>query len=192
MIPQRVATKFFMRPDPTARFDLHPFIGLFHRFIQEQRVPGLLIDVADYSHVPDGPGVLLVGDEIDYGMDLADGRAGLFTTRKRYADLSLGEVVRDTLQRSLVALAAIEADGATGVRFATNTVEVTFVDRLATPNTEEAFLAVRAEVEPVMEKLYGAAREIRRIHHDDARRTLGLVASTAETISATALAERLA
>jgi len=31
-------------------------------------VPGLLIDVADYAHVPDGPGVILIGHDVDYGI----------------------------------------------------------------------------------------------------------------------------
>lgn len=191
MIPQRVAAKFFISPDPTDDIELHPFIGLFHRFIQEHRVEGLLIDVADYAHVPDGPGVLLVGHDVDYGLDLTAGRAGLLTTRKRYEGLALGEVVRDTLRKALLAVQAIEDDGAAGVRFATDAVEIAFVDRLATPNTEEALAAVRAEVEPVVEKLFGAGYEIRRIHRDDARQSLALSVTATETVAAAALAERL-
>ncbi len=35
-------------------------IPIFHRWIQERWLPLSLIDVADYSHVPNGPGVMLV------------------------------------------------------------------------------------------------------------------------------------
>ena len=46
MNPQRLAIKLFTTR-PIAREELHPFIGVFHRFIQQAAVPGLLIDVAD-------------------------------------------------------------------------------------------------------------------------------------------------
>ena len=36
-------------------------INLFHKWIKDQEPSQLLLDVADYSHVPDGPGIMLVG-----------------------------------------------------------------------------------------------------------------------------------
>ena len=48
---QHVNVKF-----PSAgSIDLTQAIPVFHRWIQEQALPGLLIDVADYRHVPEGP-----------------------------------------------------------------------------------------------------------------------------------------
>ena len=46
-----------------ASIDLAGAIPVFHRWIQENVCEELLIDVADYRHVPAGPGVLLVGHE---------------------------------------------------------------------------------------------------------------------------------
>ncbi len=43
----------------------------------------MLIDVADYAHVPDGPGILLVSDEANIYFDRFDGRLGLTYSRKR-------------------------------------------------------------------------------------------------------------
>jgi hypothetical protein len=126
---RRIAAKFIASPDSAGSLDLHPFIGIFHRFIQQGAVPGLLVDVADYAHVPDGPGVMLIGHDVDYGIDRSGGRAGLLTTRKRCADLPLAEVLRDTLQRALQAMAAIEADDATDLRFGTAAVTLQFIDR---------------------------------------------------------------
>ncbi len=82
MNPKRIAVKFFT-DEPGAPVALEPFIPLFHRFIQQATVPGLLIDVANYIHVPNGPGVVLVGHEVDYGIDAVGGRTGLLTVRKR-------------------------------------------------------------------------------------------------------------
>ena len=69
MNPLRIAIKLFVAPDPTVPVDLEPFTPLFHEFIQKASVPGLLIDVADYAHVPNGPGIILIGNEVDYGID---------------------------------------------------------------------------------------------------------------------------
>jgi hypothetical protein len=192
-MPRRIAAKFIATPDPGAPLDLHPFIGMFHRFIQQGTVPGLLVDVADYAHVPDGPGVMLIGHEVDYGIDQSGGRAGLLTTRKRCADVPLPEALRDTLRRALRAVAAIEADDATDLRFATAAVTLQFIDRLATPNDAAAYEAVRGEVAALADRLYGPGRaRIERQHADDPRRVLTVCVASDEAADAGALLERLA
>ena len=43
---------------------LEPLIPVFHGWIENQVAKDeLLIDVADYSHVPAGPGIVLIGHE---------------------------------------------------------------------------------------------------------------------------------
>ena len=59
-------------------------IPIFHEWIQQHRLDDeLLIDVADYSHVHHGPGVLLMSHEAQYGLDQADGKLGLLYSRRR-------------------------------------------------------------------------------------------------------------
>ncbi len=192
MTPKRVSVKFFAGPDPAAPLDLRPVLGLFHRFIQQKSLEGLLIDVADYAHVPEGPGVVLIGHEVDYGLDLAGGRAGLLTTRKRAAGLPLEEVLRDTLRKALLAVVAIERDGSTGLHFETGALEIQLVDRLAAPNSPEAFEAARAEIAPLLASLYGgSAPEIRRAHAEDGRRALALAVAVRDALAAEELLGRL-
>jgi hypothetical protein len=188
--PQRIAVKFPVSPDPKAPVDLEPFIGLYHRFIQQGRLEGLLLDVADYAHVPDGPGIVLIGHDVDYALDLQGGSAGLLTVRKRYADLSTADVLRDTLSRALGAVEAIEEDGSTGVSFSTASVTVQCFDRLRTPNTDDGYEALRKAVEPVADVLYGAC-EIDRAHTDDARRPLALTLRSGDAADAATLIARL-
>ena len=69
--------KFFL--DDTAGVEMEEFIPVFHDWIQTQQLAELLIDVADYRHVPHGPGVVLIAHDAHYAMDLADDRLGLFT-----------------------------------------------------------------------------------------------------------------
>ena len=59
------------------------FIPVFHRWITERVLPELLIDVADYSHVHQGPGVLLVGHDAIYAYDESGGEPGLLYSRRR-------------------------------------------------------------------------------------------------------------
>src|SRR5262245_42301595 len=149
MKPLRLALKLFAtRAIP--REELHRFIGVFHRLIQEAAVPGLLIDVADYAHVPDGPGVMLIGHDVDYGIDLARGRTGLLTVRKRAGDEGLEALFRDTLAKARAAARALEADDHAAIRFAPGELEISFPDRLAAPNTAAAFDLASKELLPVV------------------------------------------
>src|SRR5690349_18455401 len=64
------------------RPDLGVFIPVFHRWVREQLGDGLLIDVADYRHVFGGPGIVLVGHDNNYSLDMTGNRAGLRYVRK--------------------------------------------------------------------------------------------------------------
>jgi len=173
MQPLRLALKLFTtRPIP--REELHPFIGVFHRFIQEQAVPGLLIDVADYAHVPDGPGVMLIGHEVDYGIDLARGRTGLLTVRKRAGEADLPALFRDTLAKTLAAARAIEADPTVNVRFAVDALELSFPDRRSAPNNAETFALVSKELAPIARVAFGASAAFENAAAGDPRRMLTL------------------
>lgn len=173
--PQRLSVKLFASPDPGPDAHLEPFIPLFHRLIQNASVEGLLIDVADYAHVPDGPGVILIGHEVDYGFDLREGRAGLLVTRKRCEGAAIAELIEDVLRKALGAVVAIEADGGAAVRFGTDRVELHVADQLRMPNDEAGFEALRKEALPVAEKLFGAGTiEVVRRHEGDPRRALAL------------------
>jgi hypothetical protein len=173
MNPKRIALKLFAaRAIP--RDELHRFIGIFHRFIQHASVPGLLIDVADYAHVPDGPGVILIGHDVDYGIDLARGRTGLLTTLKSAGDRDLAALFRDALANALAAASAIEADDASAMRFATGELEIAFPDRLAAPNTAAAFELASKDLLPVARAVFGDAVRLENAAADDPRRMLTL------------------
>jgi hypothetical protein len=178
MNPQRIAIKFFVSPDPTIHVDLEPFTPLFHDFIQKASVPGLLIDVADYAHVPNGPGIILIGNEVDYGLDSVGGHAGLLVVRKRYGSPSLADILRDTLAMGLHCVKAIEDDGRTGLSFSVDVVEVQIFDRLEAPNDPDAYAAASAESATVFEALYGE-HTIERAGDDDVRKPLALIARAA-------------
>jgi rhodanese-related sulfurtransferase len=189
--PARLALKLFADPDPGPGLALEPFIGLFHRFIQQKQLEGLLIDVADYAHVPDGPGILLVGHEVDYGIGRSGGRTRLLTTRKRCAGLPFADSLRDTLRKALSAALAVEASGVGDLRFDTGELRLELLDRLAAPNRDEAARTLQAPLESVLAAAYGDARlELARVE-GDARAPLGFRVRAANAPPAAALLARL-
>ena len=84
----RISVKYFVAEPECV--DLDAMIPVFHEWIQRSRVPGMLVDVADYRHITGGPGVVLVGHDVDYALDTTDGRPGLVHTRKRSITGELG------------------------------------------------------------------------------------------------------
>ncbi len=130
-------------------------IPVFHRFIQEDRLDDLLIDVADYSHVPDGPGVLLVAHDAQYGYDQQDG-TGLLYSRRREThaanqhDGSLAGRLRSSLQQALRAAMALEQDADLGgkLSFDVGRLQIRVNDRLVAADdaSREAVHQALAEV----------------------------------------------
>ena len=158
MIPFRLQVKYFLE-NPQA-VDVGAFIGLFQRWIQQNPLPEMLIDVADYRHVVEGPGVLLVGHRSDFAMESADGRLGLLYTRKREADGSLQDQLRSAFRITLTACKLLEADSTFNpkLKFRADEVEIRFVDRLQLPNQPETLDKVRDDVSAVLAELYDGAR----------------------------------
>ena len=145
MVPKRLSVKIFAaNPDV---LNLEAVSPVFQRWIQEKAVEGVLIDVADYRHVPEGPGVLLIGHEGDYAVNEFDGRPGVQYMVKIHEEASLADLLRLAFRRVLAAAQGLEAEAALGgLRFNYGDVQINFVDRLNVPNSEASFEAVRAEV----------------------------------------------
>lgn len=155
MKSEKLQIKFFAKPN--AGFDVESVVPVFHRFIREHAFDELMIDVADYKHVKNGPGVVLVGDANDYYLDEGEGRPGLLFSRKRHGAGPEGRL-REGFARALKACTLLEAAPELGgkLSFATNEVLVRLPDRLNAPNDDATFSEVSAELAPLLDKLFGA------------------------------------
>ncbi len=72
MTSHKLSIKLFADGVPSVAPDA--FVPVFHSWIRDNALPGhLLIDVADYAHVPDGPGTLIVSHEANIHLDQEDG-----------------------------------------------------------------------------------------------------------------------
>jgi len=128
-------------------------IGVFHRWIQTSAVPGLLIDVADYSHVVNGPGVVLIGHEAFYSLDLAKGRLGFLYQRRTKAEGSDAESLRDALAEARAAAERLaqEPEFAGKLRFRQDELAIALNDRLLYPATGETWAAVEPALRAVLD-----------------------------------------
>src|SRR5439155_15840277 len=128
-----------------AAIDLADATPIFHRWIQERVPEEMVIDVADYRHVPEGPGVLLIGHQANYSLDLAEGRLGLLYNRKTAlegdAQANLGQAFRAALAACRRLEEEVPFQGK--LRFDAGDCEILLNDRLLAPNTDETWNALR-------------------------------------------------
>jgi hypothetical protein len=148
----KVGIKFFMT-DPHA-IPVQDFIGVFQKWIQGQVIADhLLVDVHNYSHIHDGPGILLVAHEGNFSIDSADRRTGLLYQRK----FPGGNPIKTARQ----ACALLESDSSLKgrVRFRTDELQLIANDRLLAPNDDKTF----AQLEPALASSLQPAFEGKRL-----------------------------
>jgi hypothetical protein len=101
---QHINIKFYLENPEAVK--LADYAAVFNTWIQKQRLEELLIDVADYLHVHNGPGIMLIGHEADYSLDNRAGRLGLLYNRKEQLDGTTQEKLAQAI-RALLAVAQI-------------------------------------------------------------------------------------
>ena len=150
---QRLGAKCFL--DETSQLELGDLVPVFHSWIQKKVVEDhILVDVHNYSHVPRGPGILLVAHEGNFSMDSGDDHLGLLYYRKQPLEGSLenrlGHIFRITLQ----AARRLEKEPRLGkVRFRTDEFFLVANDRLKAPNTQAAFEQLEPELSTFFRRL---------------------------------------
>jgi len=135
--------------------DLVDAIPVFHRWIQENTMPEMLIDVADYKHVPDGPGVMIIGNQVDYSLDQQEGRLGLLYNRKGQVDEAQALQISFDAARHAAKLLEGESVFAGKLKFDAGDVEVIINDRVLAPNTDATLAALSPEIKKFFAGVYG-------------------------------------
>src|SRR5438552_13292600 len=90
--------------------NLDAVITVFHSWIQDQVCEELLLDVTDYRHVNNGPGVVLIGHEADYSIDNTDGRLGIRYNRKAPLEGSNQDRLAQATRAALAAAERLQQD----------------------------------------------------------------------------------
>jgi len=135
---ERLQLSLHSEPLRNPDVDLEPYVGVFHDWIRQSALEGLLIDVASYAHVPNGPGVVLIGHEFDYGVRIALGRVEL-TCRHKRDPKGEGDVLRRCLRQLLRAAQLLERATKLSEAPCFRASDLVFRsnDRLCCPNTPE-------------------------------------------------------
>ncbi|HXT16154.1 MAG TPA: hypothetical protein VN706_11030 [Gemmatimonadaceae bacterium] len=177
----RVCAKIY---SPNAAFPDERLVPIFQQWIRDGAFAGVLLDVADYTHVPDGPGVVLVGHETTFSMDRSDGRLGLVAQHRRPfardtgdagdgGDASGGVVatlqalfdVADELERAMV-----DAD----VRLDRTRIRVESNDRLRAPNTDAGFASFAPVIAEAARRVMGGGEVVVERVANDRRERLAV------------------
>ena len=104
-------------------------IDAFHRWITERALGETLIDVADYRHVYQGPGITLIGHLGNYHWDDSGGQLGLAYVRKRIGRSGVSALA-EALHAVMHACHLLERElGREGALFDAGSFEVRINDR---------------------------------------------------------------
>lgn len=177
---QHLVVKYFaVQPES---IDPARFIPLFHQWVADQSMEELLIDVADYRHVPHGPSVLLVGHEADYVLDEGGGRPGLAYLRKSPVAGSNADRFRQALAAAGRAADRVEAE-LSGVAFDRTEFQLAINDRALAANDADTFAAASSELEEFLKRQFGQDdAAITYVSGDDPRRLLTMQVKLSEAL----------
>lgn len=159
---QHINVKVFARKGSTVAW--HTLIPVFHRWIREAAMPEMLIDVADYAHVPGGPGVMIIGHEALYSLDNRENRLGLLYNRRAPFEGSPRDAIEYAYERAVAAARKLEQEPEVGgsLHFDEKSVEIWVNDRLLAPNTPETFAELETEVAGLLKARFGEAPALER------------------------------
>ena len=110
----------------------------FVNWIRDDRLNGTLIDVADYSHMHEGPTVILVAHEFILSLDDQDGVKGLKVSHRLPSESPLADRVAEAWATLSKAIQNLKED--MGLSVDTSSIEITALDRLNVSDDSESQL----------------------------------------------------
>ena len=187
---QHVNAKLQVR-DP-ASVDLERVIPVFHGWIQDRALEETLLDVADYRHVPAGPGVVLIGHEANYGLDNADGRLGVRYNRKAPLDGSVQDRLEQSVRAALHCCQLFENDARLEgkIRFDGRNLELSVNDRLLAPNNDCTRQSLEPEIRAFCARLF-VGKEYSLDYSLDPRELFSVAVKSSEVFTTHALLKNL-
>lgn len=168
---QKLNVKFFVEPPDTV--PLTEFIDVFHGWIQA--TDGDYHDVADYSHMQDGPGIVLIANDANVSIDETGNRRGLLFTQKSRLSGSNREKLRSVFRSALENCRKLEEEPVLRgkLRFKATEAVISVNDRLVGSNTEQSFDEIKGDVAAIAKELFGAA-EVSLERNSDPRQRLNV------------------
>lgn len=139
---QKFTVKLLLKP---AFPDVDTVVAVLQQWIRDQSLPGhLLLDVANYKHVQNGPGIVLVSHEAHIHLDYTDGLPGLLYKRRTPQEGTFAERLKSTLKVVLSIAARLQNDPALTGQFQLDNHQllIGINDRLLAPNAPATYQAL--------------------------------------------------
>jgi hypothetical protein len=142
-----------------ASVDLEPLIPIFHGWIRDRVFPEMLLDVADYRHVHQGPGVMVIGLQGNYSVDNTDGRLGVRYNRKAALEGTNSDRLKQAARAALHCFHRLEAEPTLkgALKFGGREVEVLINDRALAANNDATRIAAQPELHALFGRLFAGA-----------------------------------
>jgi hypothetical protein len=188
---QHVNVKLLLRDSAEAK--LEPLIPVFHSWIENHNGDELLIDVADYTHVPAGPGIVLIGYEGNYSVDNTGDHLGVRYNRKAVVDGGNQDSLAQAARAALTACLRLEKESRLSGKFLFNgqDIEIFINDRLIAPNTATTREAYDQDFHLFSRKLF-RGKEYSISYGTDPRQLFTAFVKSAQPFSPEELLEALA
>ena len=134
---QKFGVKLFFNTNGS--YSSKDFVPIFHNWIQDKAIDDhLLIDVTDYSHIPDGPGVMLIAHEGNFSLDQESQQPGIMYMRKTEIAGSFTERFSTVLSTVIKAANCLNDNNISKqVDFASSSFRFIANDRLYAENTAD-------------------------------------------------------
>jgi hypothetical protein len=161
---------------------LTDFIDIFHGWIQAS--DGDYYDVADYSHMQAGPGIVLIANDANVSIDETENRRGLLFSQKGWLTGSNQEKLRSVFRSALENCRKLEEEAALRgkLRFAVNEALLSVNARLLGTNSQESFDEIHGEIDAFTQHLFNSA-DVRIERGGDPRQRLHVRIKTSAALN---------
>ena len=148
--------------------DPYTFMTVLQRWIQQHTIPGVLIDVADYSHIHHGPGVILIAHEHNVSIDYDGGKMGLLLRQKTPVEGTLGDRICAATLFALKAAQLLQAEPEFAGRLAFDLRHAIVIanDRLNAPAGAATTGRLKTEAATALSKVYPGSIAIEPVPGD--------------------------
>jgi hypothetical protein len=181
---QYIVAKIFTEGD--LKIDPNNVVNVFHRWVAQQSLPELLVDVAELLHVPAGPGVVLVGLEADYALDHTGNHWGLVYRRKAPLAGTNADRFAQALRAAAHVAQLLEVEFP-DLKFSRREFSLVVNDRELAPNTAATFAAAKPELDTFLKDFLGHSDFSLALLDNDPRRRFGVMVKSAKPVDFEAL-----
>lgn len=140
---QRIDVKLLLATPPHPNIDV--FLEIFNRWRQREDHPCDWVDLADYAHMPAGPGILIAGKRDTFSINLNPPGPGLLTSTHAGLEGPLEDRFREAFRRARELSRSVLSEPEFPVEFSVSDEgwEIYVNDRLTFPNSDASDAVIR-------------------------------------------------